>query len=44
MVLAHEDFKYRHIGPDAKAQQDMLDFLGYKSLAELLDAGTGQLD
>lgn len=38
MVLAHEDFKYRHIGPDAKAQQDMLDFLGYKSLAELLDA------
>ena len=38
MVFAHEDFKYRHIGPDAKDQQDMLSFLGYKSLAELLDA------
>ena len=38
MVLPHEDFKYRHIGPDASAQKDMLDFLGYKSLADLLDA------
>ena len=38
MVLAHEDFKYRHIGPNATAQQDMLDALGYKSLADLLDA------
>ena len=38
MVFAHEDFKYRHIGPDAKDQQDMLAFLGYNSLADLLDA------
>ncbi|MEY4418542.1 MAG: aminomethyl-transferring glycine dehydrogenase, partial [Actinomycetota bacterium] len=38
MVFAHEDFKYRHIGPDAKSQQDMLEFLGYSSLNELLDA------
>jgi len=38
MVLDHEDFKYRHIGPNQKAQQDMLDFLGYKDLAALLDA------
>ena len=38
MVLAHEDFKYRHIGPDANSQKDMLDALGYKSLADLLDA------
>ena len=38
MVLAHEDFKYRHIGPDASQQKDMLEHLGYKSLNDLLDA------
>lgn len=38
MVHNHEDFKYRHIGPDAAAQKDMLDALGYKSLEDLLDA------
>ena len=38
MVQAHEDFKYRHIGPNEKDQKDMLLFLGYSSLADLLDA------
>ena len=38
MVLAHEDFQYRHIGPNAKDQKDMLATLGYSTLAELLDA------
>lgn len=38
MVHAHEDFKYRHIGPSADDQKDMLSSLGYNSLSELLDA------
>ena len=38
MVLPHEDFQYRHIGPNAKDQKDMLATLGYSSLADLLDA------
>ena len=38
MVLPHEDFQYRHIGPNAKDQKDMLSTLGYSSLADLLDA------
>ncbi|MBJ7281280.1 MAG: glycine dehydrogenase (aminomethyl-transferring), partial [Rhodoluna sp.] len=38
MVLAHEDFKYRHIGPNESDQKDMLMALGYQSLQELLDA------
>ena len=38
MVLAHEDFKYRHIGPDASQQKDMLEHLSYKTLNDLLDA------
>ena len=38
MVLAHEDFQYRHIGPTAQDQKDMLTTLGYSTLAELLDA------
>ncbi len=38
MVLAHEDFKYRHIGPNHSDQKDMLSALGYQSLEELLDA------
>ncbi|MFM2276955.1 MAG: hypothetical protein RIT12_351, partial [Actinomycetota bacterium] len=38
MVLPHEDFQYRHIGPNAKDQKDMLATLGYSTLAELLDA------
>jgi glycine dehydrogenase len=38
MVLAHEDFRYRHIGPNSEDQKDMLSALGYSSLAELLDA------
>jgi len=38
MVLAHEDFKYRHIGPNNADQKDMLESLGYSSLADLLDA------
>ncbi|MEI8231634.1 MAG: aminomethyl-transferring glycine dehydrogenase, partial [Actinomycetes bacterium] len=38
MVLAHEDFKYRHIGPNESDQKDMLTALGYQSLQELLDA------
>jgi len=38
MVLAHEDFRYRHIGPNNADQKDMLESLGYSSLADLLDA------
>ena len=38
MVHAHEDFKYRHIGPNEQDQKDMLATLGYKDLASLLDA------
>ena len=38
MVLPHEDFQYRHIGPNAKDQKDMLATLGYSTLADLLDA------
>ena len=38
MVHAHEDFKYRHIGPNDQDQKDMLATLGYKDLASLLDA------
>jgi glycine dehydrogenase len=38
MVLSHEDFQYRHIGPNAQDQKDMLATLGYSTLAELLDA------
>jgi glycine dehydrogenase len=38
MVLSHEDFQYRHIGPNAQDQKDMLAILGYSTLAELLDA------
>ena len=38
MVLPHEDFQYRHIGPNAKDQKDMLSTLGYSTLADLLDA------
>ena len=38
MVLAHEDFRYRHIGPNHADQKDMLTALGYSSLSELLDA------
>ena len=38
MVLAHEDFKYRHIGPNEQSQKDMLSALGYTSLEELLDS------
>ena len=38
MVHAHEDFKYRHIGPNEQDQKDMLAALGYKDLSALLDA------
>ena len=38
MVLPHEDFQYRHIGPNATDQKDMLSSLGYATLADLLDA------
>ena len=38
MVLVHEDFRYRHIGPNNADQKDMLESLGYSSLADLLDA------
>ena len=38
MVLAHEDFRYRHIGPNNADQKDMLESLGYSSLADLLNA------
>jgi glycine dehydrogenase len=38
MVLPHEDFQYRHIGPNATDQKDMLATLGYSTLADLLDA------
>jgi glycine dehydrogenase len=38
MVLAHEDFRYRHIGPNNADQKDMLESLDYSSLAALLDA------
>jgi glycine dehydrogenase len=38
MVLSHEDFQYRHIGPNLSDQKDMLEALGFKSLAELMDA------
>ena len=38
MLESHEDFKYRHIGPDADQQKAMLDFLGYNSLDQLMSA------
>lgn len=38
MLNAHENFKYRHIGPTAEQQRLMLGALGYESLEELMSA------
>jgi glycine dehydrogenase len=32
----HHQFQFRHIGPDADEQQKMLDYIGVKSLSELM--------
>ena len=37
-MLDHHNFRNRHIGPNAAQQQHMLDYLGIKDLAELMEA------
>ncbi|MYM64782.1 aminomethyl-transferring glycine dehydrogenase [Pseudomaricurvus sp. HS19] len=36
--MIHADFQSRHIGPDASEQQQMVESLGYSSLAEFISA------
>jgi len=38
MLEMHEDFKYRHIGPDLDQQKAMLAYLGYDSMDQLMSA------
>jgi len=37
LLAEHHQFKFRHIGPDATEQQQMLDYLGIKNLSELME-------
>ncbi|MGA1023691.1 MAG: aminomethyl-transferring glycine dehydrogenase [Aquiluna sp.] len=37
MLADHHQFRFRHIGPDATEQKDMLDYLGIASLSELME-------
>ena len=43
MTSAHKDFKYRHIGPSASDQQQMLQTLGYESLDDLMSEAVPQV-
>ncbi|MFM1950760.1 MAG: hypothetical protein RL418_447, partial [Actinomycetota bacterium] len=36
MLAKHHQFQFRHIGPDASEQQQMLDYIGISSLSELM--------
>ena len=36
MLEKHHDFQFRHIGPTAAEQQEMLDYVGAKSLTDLM--------
>ena len=36
MLEKHHDFQFRHIGPTASEQQEMLDYVGAKSLTDLM--------
>ena len=38
MLAEHENFKYRHIGTSASDQKQMLSYLGFDSIKELMDA------
>jgi glycine dehydrogenase len=38
MLAEHENFKYRHIGTTAAEQTEMLQYLGFSSIKELMDA------
>ncbi|MFM6980415.1 MAG: glycine dehydrogenase, partial [Micrococcales bacterium] len=42
MPKAFEDFRYRHIGPSPAEQQEMLKFVGFDSLEELMAAALPQ--
>ena len=37
MPLDHHQFRARHIGPNRQEQQDMLDYVGASSLADLME-------
>ena len=37
MLADHHQFRFRHIGPDATEQKDMLDYLGIASLSDLME-------
>ncbi|MCF8529236.1 MAG: aminomethyl-transferring glycine dehydrogenase [Aquiluna sp.] len=37
MLKPHHNFKFRHIGPDQKEQQEMLQFIGASSLSDLME-------
>ena len=43
MLESHEDFKNRHIGPDADQQKTMLAYLGYGSMDELMSAAVPEV-
>jgi glycine dehydrogenase len=38
MLAEHENFKYRHIGTTIAEQTEMLQYLGFNSISELMDA------
>ena len=38
MLAEHENFKYRHIGTTVAEQTEMLQYLGFNSISELMDA------
>lgn len=38
MLAEHENFKYRHIGTSIAEQTEMLQYLGFNSMTELMDA------
>jgi glycine dehydrogenase len=38
MLAEHENFKYRHIGTNIAEQTEMLQYLGFNSMTELMDA------
>ncbi len=38
MLAEHENFKYRHIGTSPAEQSEMLQYLGFSSMKELMDA------
>ncbi len=37
MLLDHHQFRQRHIGPNRQEQQEMLDYVGAESLADLME-------